>query len=155
VDQYRLSLSGAYSGNASRDFLDDAYNGMSSQNGAPFSTFDKWRKSSSSQPAAENPGVGGGDNLQSPESTATTTPASSLRQQQQRNCALRSGGGWWFANHQTCLPVNLNGVYVNGASAPLTRGIKWQAVRPFDRNYSLKRAKMKIRPKFASSSNGK
>jgi hypothetical protein len=32
----------------------------------------------------------------------------------QRNCALRSGGGWWFSNYITCLPVNLNGVYVNG-----------------------------------------
>ncbi len=32
----------------------------------------------------------------------------------QRNCALRSGGGWWFSNLITCLPVNLNGIYVNG-----------------------------------------
>jgi hypothetical protein len=62
-----------------------------------------------------------------------------------RNCALKSGGGWWFNNNH-CLPVNLNGIYVTGASAPSARGIKWQAVRVQDRNYSLKKAKMKIVP---------
>lgn len=134
-DQYRLGLSGTYSGNASKDFLDDAFNGMSSQNGAPFSTFDKWRQ----QQTAQQSGI---------SSSSSNQVTANGRA---RNCALRSGGGWWFANQQTCLPVNLNGVYVNGASAPSTRGIKWQAVRPFDRNYSLKRAKMKIRPKFGAA----
>lgn len=129
-DLYRLALSGTYSGNASKDFLDDAFNGMSSQNGVPFSTYDKWR----------------------PPAQQQAEPKPSNNVNRARNCALRSGGGWWFANSQTCLPVNLNGVYVNGASAPSTRGIKWQAVRPFDRNYSLKRAKMKIRPKFSGGS---
>lgn len=141
-DQYRLGLSGTYSGNASKDFLDDAFNGMSSQNGASFSTFDKWRQqqtaATAQQSATNNAAVSG----------ASGSSGSNGRV---RNCALRSGGGWWFANQQTCLPVNLNGVYVNGASAPSTRGIKWQAVRTFDRNYSLKRAKMKIRPKFGAS----
>ena len=137
-DLYRLALSGTYSGNASKDFLDDAFNGMSSQNGVPFSTYDKWRPQTAQQQQSE------------PQpSSSNNSPTSTNRA---RNCALRSGGGWWFANTQTCLPVNLNGVYVNGASAPSTRGIKWQAVRPFDRNYSLKRAKMKIRPKFGAGS---
>lgn len=126
---YRLSLSGSYAGNASKDFLDDAYYGLSSQNGAPFSTHDKWRPPTAAAAA-------------SPTSSNTITTRNN-----NRNCAMRSGGGWWFANQQTCLPVNLNGVFVNGASAPSTRGIKWQAVREFDRNYALKRSKMKIRPK--------
>lgn len=141
-DQYRLGLSGTYSGNASKDFLDDAYNGMSSQNGASFSTFDKWRvvqqEAAQQQQAAAS------------SSSSSSSSNSGSSNGKIRNCALRSGGGWWFGNQQTCLPVNLNGVYVNGASAPSTRGIKWQAVRPFDRNYSLKRAKMKIRPKFSA-----
>ncbi len=67
-----------------------------------------------------------------------------------KNCALKSGGGWWF-NSPTCLPVNLNGIYVTGASAPSARGIKWQAVRSHDRNYALKKSKMKIKPNSISS----
>jgi hypothetical protein len=69
----------------------------------------------------------------------------------QRNCASKSGGGWWFNNFLTCLPVNLNGIYVSGASAPFARGIKWQAIRPHDRNYALKKSKIKIRPRYLSS----
>jgi hypothetical protein len=138
-DFYRLSLSGVYSGNASKDFLDDAYYGLSSQNGAYFSTYDN-RKPRYAAAAA----------------TGQKSGANATEQQQQpagkaqhfRNCALRSGGGWWFNNFQNCLPVNLNGVYVNGASAPSTRGIKWQAIRSYDRNYALRKSKMKIKPKL-------
>lgn len=134
-DFYRLSLSGVYSGNASKDFLDDAYYGLSSQNGAYFSTYDnrKLKYTNGAGSAAVN--------LTAAEQTTVG------KAQHFRNCALRSGGGWWFNNFQNCLPVNLNGVYVNGASAPSTRGIKWQAIRSYDRNYALKKAKMKIKPK--------
>lgn len=62
------------------------------------------------------------------------------------NCALKSGGAWWFLSKQICLPVNLNGLYIAGASAPITKGIKWLAMNNHDRNYSLKKSKMKIRP---------
>lgn len=65
-----------------------------------------------------------------------------------KNCPVRSGGGWWFTDYSSCLPVNLNAIYVSGASAPSAKGIKWQGIRPFDRNYALKKSKMKIRPKY-------
>ena len=48
------------------------------------------------------------------------------------------------------LLLNL-GIYVSGASAPFARGIKWQAIRPHDRNYALKKSKIKIRPRYLSS----
>jgi hypothetical protein len=93
---------------------------MLSQNGAYFSTYDNNR--------------------------AFRTKEKSEAEFNTKNCALKSGGGWWFSNNH-CLPVNLNGIYVTGASAPSARGIKWQAIRVHDRNYSLKKSKMKILPK--------
>ena len=113
---YQLHLSSHYEGNASKDYLDEAYFGFISQNGAYFSTYDKLNYETSSKHA--------------------------------KNCPSRSGGGWWFSNLSTCLPVNLNGIYVSGASAPSAKGIKWQAMRPYDRNYALKKSKMKIKPKY-------
>lgn len=130
-DFYRLSLSGSYSGNASHDFIEDVYYGLSSQNGAYFSTFDH-RKLKTNATANSN------------------EYSISQAKLNQRNCALRSGGGWWFNNFLTCLPVNLNGIYVTGASAPSARGIKWQAIRPHDRNYALRKSKMKIKPKYSA-----
>ncbi len=133
-DYYRLSLSSDYTGNASRDQIDDAYFGFLAQNGAYFSTYDNNKKTKYN-------------------TTSYTSQTSNLKQfsSQQpplKNCAAKSGGGWWFNNFSNCLPVNLNGVYVNGASAPSTRGIKWQAIRVQDRNYALKKSRMKIRPAY-------
>lgn len=133
-DFFRLSLSGIYSGNASKDFLEDVYYGLTSQNGAYFSTYDHRRLKTNLTGQTENNQKGSNQIQQ--------------LKHQQRNCALRSGGGWWFNNYITCLPVNLNGIYVTGASAPSARGIKWQAIRSHDRNYALKKSKMKIKPKF-------
>ena len=146
-DYYRLSLSSEYTGNASRDQIDDAYFGMLAQNGAYFSTYDNNKKIKYNATSFQ----------QTTKPKSTHAPASNLKmayqhqhqqQQQQKNCALKSGGGWWFNNFSNCLPVNLNGVYVNGASAPSTRGIKWQAIRVHDRNYALKKSRMKIKPAY-------
>lgn len=132
-DYYRLSLSSDFSGNASRDQIDDAYFGMLAQNGAYFSTYDNNKKIKVNNTYSSSPSYKAYHQQQ---------------QQQQKNCALKSGGGWWFNNFSNCLPVNLNGVYVNGASAPSTRGIKWQAIRVQDRNYALKKSRMKIKPVY-------
>lgn len=135
-DFYRLSLSSDYSGNASRDQIDDAYFGFLAQNGAYFSTFDNSKKTKFN------------NTYTSSVPNYRLIYQNQQNQQQQKNCALKSGGGWWFNNFSNCLPVNLNGVYVNGASAPSTRGIKWQAVRVQDRNYALKKSRMKIKPVY-------
>ena len=147
-DDFRLSLSGSYTGNASKDYLDDLYLGFSSQNGAYFSTYDH-RKFKSNVSSASSPH----DAIYSRLHQKNSAMNQQHQQQQQqlmqksylKNCAMKSGGGWWFNNFSNCLPVNLNGIYVTGASAPSMRGIKWQAIRPNDRNYGLKKSKMKIK----------
>lgn len=121
---YRLTLTN-YKGNASKDYLDDLYNGFQAHNSAYFSTFDNFVVNSYQQAETNLRNIAKGDRT---------------------NCAVRSGGGWWFSNKNTCLPVNLNAVYIAGASAPANRGIKWLAVNNYDRNYSLKRSKIMIRP---------
>ncbi len=148
-DFYRLSLSSEYTGNASRDQIDDAYFGMLAQNGAYFSTYDNNKKAKYNSSSFQSPRV------KSPLVSASNSKLTYQQQQQQiqqqqqlKNCALKSGGGWWFNNFSNCLPVNLNGMYVNGASAPSTRGIKWQAIRVQDRNYALKKSRMKIKPVY-------
>jgi hypothetical protein len=105
--------------------------GFGSQNGAYFSTYDKVHSK-----------------LDTNELESISYKKRDL-QIKRRNCATRSGGGWWFKNMHTCLPVNLNGLYVTGASAPATQGIKWQAVKSHDRNYALKMSKMKMKPKYS------
>ena len=72
--------------------------------------------------------------------------SSHLKSRRKNNCAYKTGGAWWFLNETLCLPVNLNGIYVAGASSPQTRGIKWLAMNNHDKNYSLKKSKMKIQP---------
>jgi hypothetical protein len=127
-DNYRLSLAtDKYTGNASRSMLEDIHYGFLSQSGAQFCTYDRPRGASA-------------------DLAANSSAVANKQAIYKRNCALRSGGGWWFSNSATCLPVNLNGMYVTGASAPSARGIKWQAVRTHDRNYALKKSKMKIKP---------
>jgi len=120
--------------------------GFTSQNGAYFSTYDRQRtvvESTTNTPVEPN----NNNNIY------VLDQSKQLQYQSyyQRNCASKSGGGWWFNNFLTCLPVNLNGIYVSGASAPFARGIKWQAIRPHDRNYALKKSKIKIRPRYLSS----
>ena len=123
-----------------------------SQNGAFFSTYDQKRPrsnittygTSDQQSLNSLQHISKLDNGQS--MIASTSPQ--YQKLHNKNCALRSGGGWWFNNFTSCLPVNLNGIYVTGASAPSMRGIKWQAIRPSDRNYALKKSKMKIKPAY-------
>ena len=121
---YRLTVSN-YKGNASKDYLDDLYNGFQAHNSAYFSTYDNYVVSTYQQGEANLRNVAKSD---------------------KSNCAVRSGGAWWFANKNTCLPVHLNAVYIAGASAPANRGIKWLAINNYDRNYALKRSKMMLRP---------
>lgn len=121
--------------------------GFTSQNGAYFSTYDRQRTVTESTVSSPN------TNSKNSNSIFTLEQNKQFEYQNyyQRNCASKSGGGWWFNNFLTCLPVNLNGIYVSGASAPFARGIKWQAIRPHDRNYALKKSKIKIRPRYLSS----
>jgi hypothetical protein len=61
-----------------------------------------------------------------------------------RNCADVFQGGWWY---RQCLVSNLNGLYIAGGAhleAPAT-GVHWVTFR--GKQYSLKYAEMKIRPK--------
>ena len=119
-----------------------------SQNGAYFSTFDHNKKTVrvASSPTNSNTNLSGNDSSSSSGGDGNSNPQPKVVVG--KNCALRSGGGWWFNDFANCLPVNLNGIYVTGASAPSARGIKWQAVKVQDRNYALKRSKMKIRPSY-------
>ena len=123
-----------------------------SQNGAFFSTYDHPPRSSNLTYTADQQ-TSSSNSLQhiSKLDNGHNLISSSSPHYQKlhnKNCALRSGGGWWFNNFTSCLPVNLNGIYVTGASAPSMRGIKWQAIRPSDRNYALKKSKMKIKPAY-------
>ena len=110
----------SFSGNASRDYVDDLSYGLSAHNNAYFQTYD--------------------------HSLHLNHSASKSSRKLRGNCALRTGGAWWVLNETLCLPVNLNGIYVAGASSPQTRGIKWLAMNNHDKNYSLKKSKMKIQP---------
>jgi ficolin len=118
----------SFSGNASRDYIDDLSYGLSAHNNAYFQTYDHsihLNHTSSNSKSRRRGGSGGGGG---------------------GNCALKTGGAWWVLNDTLCLPVNLNGIYVAGASSPQTRGIKWLAMNNHDKNYSLKKSKMKIQP---------
>ncbi len=120
---YRLHIDGSsYRGNASKDIQDDLNYGLNAHNNGYFQTYDHSIYSSNSNNNNNN------------------------KRRKQHNCAYKTGGAWWFLNETLCLPVNLNGIYVSGASSPQTRGIKWLAMNNHDKNYSLKKSKMKIRP---------
>lgn len=115
---YQLHIqSESYSGNASRDLLDDLSYGLSAHNNAYFQTYDHSIFSNNTN-----------------------------KSRRKVNCAHKTGGAWWIISETMCLPVNLNGIYVAGASSPQTRGIKWLAMNNHDKNYSLKKSKMKIQP---------
>lgn len=108
-NDYRLYLSNSYSGNTSRNIIDDQHYGLSAHNNSYFQTYDH-------------------------------------TDHKKHNCAHKTGGAWWFINQTVCLPVNLNGILITGASSPSTKGIKWLAMNNHDKNYSLKKSKMKIKP---------
>uniref|UniRef100_A0A4Y0BEW5 Fibrinogen C-terminal domain-containing protein n=1 Tax=Anopheles funestus TaxID=62324 RepID=A0A4Y0BEW5_ANOFN len=60
------------------------------------------------------------------------------------SCAIYHTGAWWYAS---CHNSNLNGKYLHGVTAEYATGMVWRTFRGF--NYSLKSAKMMIRPKVA------
>jgi hypothetical protein len=153
-DFYRLSLGGQFTGNASKDYLQDMYFGFSSQNGAYFSTYDhdynkiveEKQKDINSQSFDRT--IEKLIDERDSNSVYKSSATFKLQKDASKSCASRLGSGWWFSDSHSCLPVNLNGVYVTGASAPSTRGIKWQAINEKDRNYALKKSKIKIKPNF-------
>ena len=57
------------------------------------------------------------------------------------SCAAASKGGWWF---NRCVIANLNGNYYHGPHSSDHDGVNWRTWK--GRNYSAKRAEMKIRP---------
>ena len=57
------------------------------------------------------------------------------------NCAAEYKGGWWF---NSCVTANLNGFYYHGPHKSDHDGVNWRSWK--GRNYSAKRAEMKIRP---------
>ena len=56
------------------------------------------------------------------------------------SCAQRYKSGWWFKN---CFDANLNGVWIEGGSAPKSDGISWELFG--GDKYSLKTVVMAIR----------
>ncbi|XP_049297117.1 ficolin-2-like [Anopheles funestus] len=60
------------------------------------------------------------------------------------NCAVTYTGAWWYS---ACHTSNLNGKYLRGETKEYATGMVWRTFREYF--YSLKTAKMMIRPKFA------
>uniref|UniRef100_A0A182MLP8 Fibrinogen C-terminal domain-containing protein n=1 Tax=Anopheles culicifacies TaxID=139723 RepID=A0A182MLP8_9DIPT len=58
------------------------------------------------------------------------------------NCAVTYSGAWWYS---ACHSSNLNGKYLRGETKEYATGMVWRTFREY--YYSLKSAKMMIRPK--------
>ncbi|XP_053667025.1 ficolin-2-like [Anopheles marshallii] len=59
------------------------------------------------------------------------------------NCAVTYTGAWWYS---ACHTSNLNGKYLRGETKEYATGMVWRTFREYF--YSLKTAKMMIRPKL-------
>ena len=59
------------------------------------------------------------------------------------SCVLRHKGNWWY---NLCHESNLNGRYLRGPFSSNADGVVWKTFKGF--SYSLKRAEMKVKPKF-------
>lgn len=59
------------------------------------------------------------------------------------SCAQEYHGSWWYSN---CHSSNLNGLYLSGPHSSDADGVNWYTFR--GNHYSLKRAEMKVQPKF-------